>query len=170
MMYPPTMADELDLDLDLDEDQNINKTEERIKNLSSKVRDASKERDEAKAAAEAAEAAREAAEKRAQFLESFSEVANKYPGAAEFKTQIEERTQKGYSLEDAAVAALAEAGKFTPQQQEVAPITTGTMGGSAPVSITGDSRPYSEMSREEKRAALIEADQRGELRQILEQR
>jgi predicted NBD/HSP70 family sugar kinase len=166
------MADtELDLDLDLEEEPSINKTEERIKNLSSKVRDAAKERDEAKAAAEASDAARLAAEKKAEFLESFSDVATKYPGASEFKTQIEERTQKGYSIEDAAVAALAEAGRFAPQQhQTVAPATAGTMGGSAPVSITGDSRPYSDMSREEKRAALLEADARGELRQILEQR
>ncbi len=164
------MAEELDLDLDLEGDPNINKTEERIKNLSSKVRDASKERDEAKAAAEASEQARIAAEKKAEFLESFSDVSSKYPGATEFKSQIEERVQKGYSIEDAAVAVLASEGKFTPQQQNIAPVTAGTMGGSAPVTVTGDSRPYSDMSREEKRAALIEADSRGELRQILEQR
>lgn len=163
------MTDELDLDLDLDEEQAINKTEERIKNLSSKVREKSQMAEENAKKAEEADQRAAAAEKRAEFLESFSEVATKYPGAAEFKTQIEERTQKGYSLEDAAVAALAEAGRFTPQQ-DVAPITAGTMGGSAPVSITGDSRPYAEMSRDEKRAALMEADRTGELRQILEQR
>lgn len=166
---PNIMAEELDLDLDLEEEPIINKTEERIKNLSSKVRDAAKERDEERAAKEAADARADAAEKRAEFLESFSEVATKYPGASEFKAQIEERTQKGYSLEDAAVAALAEAGRFTPQQN-VAPITAGTMGGSAPVSITGEGRPYSEMSRDEKRAILMEADRTGELKQILEQR
>lgn len=162
------MADELELDLDLEGDPTINKTEERIKNLSSKVRDAAKERDDAKAAAEASDAARIAAENKAAFLESFSDVATKYPGANDLKTQIEERTQKGYSIEDAAVAALAEAGLFAPQQN-VAPVTSG-VGGSAPISVTGDSRPYSEMSREDKRAALMEADRTGELRQILEQR
>lgn len=166
------MADELELELDLDleEEPIINKTEERIKNLSSKVREKAQETQTEREGREAAEARAETAEKRAEFLESFSDVSTKYPGATEFKTQIEERVQKGYSIEDAAVAVLASEGKFTPSQ-DVAPTTDSTIGGSAATpSLSGENRPFSEMSRDEKREKLLEADRNGELKAILEQR
>lgn len=163
------MDEELELDLSED-DQQITRDKKRIENLSSKAKEAYTERDEARAALETAEQGKVIAENRAKFLEEFSEVATKYPEASEYKPQIEERVQKGYSLEDAAVAVLASEGKFSPQQ-EVAPITDSGLGGSAVISnLSGENRPFSEMSREEKRAQLIEADKRGELRQILEQR
>lgn len=75
------MAEELELDLT--EDEPINKTEERIKNLSSKAKTFAEERDQARAAAEAAEAARVAAEKERDFFASFSDQAAKYPAASE---------------------------------------------------------------------------------------
>lgn len=151
-----------DLELDLTEEPNItNPTEERIKKLSSKVRDTAAERDEAKAAAQAAEQARIALEKERDFLNSFSDHVVKYPAAAEHKDAIKEKVLAGYSPEDAVVAVLAANNQFAPAQApvEMAPIA----GGSATIQLTGDSRPNNQMTQEERRAKLLEADGRGEL-------
>lgn len=159
------MEDELDLDL-TPEEQNINRTEARIKDLSSKVREKASEAEAAKEAAQKAEEAREAAEKRAEFLENFSNVSAKYPDATEYKADIEAKVQAGYSLEDAAVAVLASQGKFTPQVEQVQ--QSQAAGGSAPTEIpVYADKPIGEMSREEMRNALIEADRNGELRKVL---
>lgn len=163
------MQDEsLELDLELDNDENINnRANKRINDLSSKVMSAAKERDDAKAATEAAEAKASAAEKRAEFLESFSDVATKYPGSTEYKAQIEERVQKGYSIEDAAVSVLASEGKFVAPEPVQAPVDS-PAGGSAPTVIPSDGRTAGEMTQEERRAQLLEADKRGEVAQILQ--
>ena len=158
----------LELDLDLGNDENINnRSQERIKDLSSKVRDTATERDEARAAAEAAKEAQLAAEKKAEFLESFSEIASKYPNSAEYKAQIEERVQKGYSIEDAAISVLASEGKYTPPEPE-GPIVDSQVGGSAPTVLpSGDGRNAGELTQAERRSLLIEADKRGEVSEIL---
>lgn len=162
------MEESLELDLELGNDENINnRAEKRINDLSSKVMSTAKERDDAKAATEAAEAKASAAEKRAEFLESFSDVATKYPGSAEYKAQIEERVQKGYSIEDAAVAVLASEGKFVPPEP-AAPAAESPVGGSAPTVLPNDGRTASEMTQEERRNMLIEADKRGEVAQVLQ--
>lgn len=158
------MADDLELELDLDS-ENINRTEERIKNLSSKVKEQAGKADEERKAREESDARAEAAEKRAEFLENFSEVATKYPGANDFKTQIEERVQKGYTVEDAAVAVLASEGKFTPP--EVPVVVEPAAGGSAVTSVGNAPKPLEDMSQADRRAKLLEADTNGELSQIL---
>lgn len=158
-----------DLELDLSQDEAESRAQKRIRNLSSKAEDALKERDEATAKAQESESARLAAEKRAEFLESFSGQSTKYPAASEFRDAIQEKVlTSGYSVEDATVAVLVSEGRFTaPATQDVQSMAAG---GSAATAISANGRPIGEMSQAERRAALMEAENSGELRQILERR
>lgn len=159
--------DELELDLEGSED--INKTELRIKNLSSKVRDASVERDVAKAAAEAADARALAAEKKVEFLGSFTDISAKYQGASEYRDAIEEKVQAGYSVEDATVSVLNAEGKLQPQTQQEAsrPITSAGGGSAATVLPDTGTKSVSEMTQAERREALLDPDRQAELESIL---
>lgn len=153
------MADELELDLS-QEEQAINKTQERITNLSSKVKDTAKERDEAKAAAEAAEQARIAAEKERDFFKDFSGLTSKYSAAGEYQSQILEKVKAGYSVEDATVAVLNKEGKLTASPAPQGPAA----GGSATTAtLETGGKTVAEMSREERRSALLEAEKRGDI-------
>lgn len=156
--------DDLELDLSTEE-QNINKTQERIQNLSGKVKEQAEAAEKARAAEQAANERANAAEKKAEFLDSFTGVATKYPGATEYKDAIQEKVLAGYSVEDAAVSVLNAEGKFipVPPQVEVAPQTQAA-GGSAPITIsTSGSKELHEMSREEKRAEILKAVERGDI-------
>lgn len=158
--------DELELDLEGSED--INKTELRIKNLSSKVRETSTERDEAKAAAEAARAEAESATKERDFFKGFSAISEKYPGASEYQDAILEKVNAGYSHEDAALSVLNANGKLTaPAAPTVQPIIAG--GGSAATVIPdgGAAKAVSEMTQVERREALMSPDRQADLEAIL---
>lgn len=160
------MAEDLELDLDL-EDPNINRTEERIKKLSSTVRTVATERDEANAKAETEATARLAAEKERDFYASFSTNTSKFPAASEHIDAIKEKVLAGYSVEDATVSVLNAEGKLMPQA-EIAPNVDSGIGGSAATpSLNTADKPVGEMSREEKRTALLEADKRGEVAEAL---
>lgn len=156
--------DELELDLEGSED--INKTELRIKNLSSKVRETSTERDEAKAAAEKAQAEAEAAAKERDFFKNFNSISMKYPGANEYQDAILEKVNAGYTPEDAAVSVLNANGKLIPQQQDERPITAGG-GSSATVLPNADSKPVGEMTQAERRAELANPERQADLESIL---
>ncbi len=159
--------DELELGLEGSED--INKTELRIKNLSSKVRDTATERDEAKAAAEKAQAEAESAVKERDFFKGFSAISEKYPGASEFQDQILEKVNAGYSQEDAAVSVLNANGKLQSQAQQEAPRPITSAGGGSAATVLPDSaeRPISEMTQAERREALMSPDRQAELEAIL---
>ena len=153
------MADEIDLELE--EQNEPNKTEQRIKDLSGKVRTYATERDEALTAKQTAEAERAEAQKDVEFYKGFSTVASKYQGAAEYQEQIREKVRGGYELEDAAISILAREGKYNaPATPQAAPDSPA--GGSAANRMPNMAdKPISEMSREEKRAALIQAEAEG---------
>lgn len=156
--------DELELDLEGSED--INKTELRIKNLSTKAKDAYTARDDANAKAQAEETARLAAEKERDFFKGFSAISEKFPGASEFQDQILEKVNAGYTQEDAAVSVLNANGKLQPQPVTVQPITAG--GGSAATVLTDTgSKTVSEMSQAERREALMDPERQTELESIL---
>lgn len=159
--------DELELDLEGSED--INKTQTRITNLSSKVRDTAKERDDANAKAQAEAQARLAAEKERDFFKGFSAISEKYPGASEFQDQILEKVNAGYSQEDAAVSVLNANGRLQPQASQEAqrPITSAGGGSAATVLPDTDSKPVSEMTQAERREALLAPDRQAELESIL---
>lgn len=159
--------DSLELDLDL-EDQNLNNpVQERIQKLNSKLKAQGQETASEREARIAAEARAEAAEKKADFLDAFSGLASKYPGATEHKDAIQEKVLGGYSVEDATVSVLNAEGKLMPQA-EIAPQADSPLGGSAAnPTFSTDQKSVNEMTREEKRAALLEADKRGEVAEAL---
>lgn len=156
--------DELELDLSTEE-QNINKTPERIQNLLGKVKEQSTAAETARAGEQAANERATVAEKKVEFLDSFTNVSTKYPGAIEYKDAIQEKVLAGYTVEDATVSVLNAEGKFTPTPQvEVQAPQGAAAGGSAPIGIpnTG-SKELSEMTRDEKRAEVVKAIERGDI-------
>lgn len=151
------MADE-DLELDdstIEQQEEKNKVEKRIKSLSEKTRLASEERDAEKARAEKAEAEASQAKKDVEFFKSFNAVTSKYAGASEYQDKIKELTNKGYDLEDAAVAVLNKEGKFVPPPAPSVPRES-PAGGSATTNISRGSKSVGEMTPEEKREILKE--------------
>lgn len=146
------MGEDLELDL---QDENINnKTEERIKNLSSKVREKAQEAETLAKAKEEAESAKLAAEQERDFFKDFSSLTAKYSAAPEFQDKILEKVRAGYSTEDATVSVLNAEGKLLPQEPEPVAPPAPAAGGSAATTLTQSSKAVSEMSTEEKRAAL----------------
>lgn len=158
------MADELDLDLDTptEEQEKINKTEKRIKDLSEKVKITATERDDLVKAKDQIEAEKQAALKDVDFYKNFSAVSSKYTGATEYQDKIREKVNAGYDLEDATISILAKEGKYTPQIVQ-APKQS-PAGGSATTNIkAGSEKQIGEMTQDERRTQLVEAEKRGDL-------
>lgn len=156
------MTEELEIDLE-EENINRNKVEKRIRDLSEKVELTSKERDELKTLHEKTEQEKNTALKERDFYASFVDSTSKYPGAGEYKDVIKEKVMAGYSVEDATVSVLAKEGKLGLNQ---APVEKETVaGGSAINQINNSSgiKPLGEMSRDEKRQAILEAEARGDI-------
>lgn len=131
----------------------VNPVEARITDLSSKVKTASEERD-------AALAKVAAAEKKAAFAEGFVDIVTEFPQAKDHKADIEAKVMAGYSPKDAAFAVLGAAGKLGAPKVERVPVA----GGSASTSITAPAAKASgDMTQAERRAALIEAERKGDL-------
>ena len=155
------MSDELDLEqLDI-EIEKENKVEKRIKDLSEKVRLTAEERDANKRKLEEQMAKEANLNKEVEFLNSFGDQLSKHPEASQFRDKIKEKVLKGYSIEDATVSTLSSEGKLSPQREVVENVA----GGSASVNqpISGGQKKVSDMSRDELRSALIEAERRGEI-------
>jgi len=155
------MADEIDLD-NLDKQMTEeSKVEKRIRDLSEKVKLTSEERDTLRKELEEQQKKVADLEKEGGFLSSFGEQVTKYPDAVTFRDKIKERVMRGYSVEDATVAVLNAEGKLSAPKQ-AAPAAP--VGGSAiNVQPSVGDKKVGEMTREEKRAALIEAEKRGDL-------
>ena len=164
------MAD--DLDLDFEDEQGQTETHPIDKRINKALADkaqALSERDEALKAKQTAETDKAAAQKEVEFFKNFSAVTTKYAGATEYLDQIKEKVLSGYDVEDAAISILAREGKlvnspasFTPSPSP-APPRESPAGGSAPIVMQGaggilDKSP-SEMTQQERRAALIQAEQ-----------
>lgn len=134
-------------------EQKPNPVEERITDLSSKVKTASDERDAATARAEAAE-------RKVAFAEGFVDVVTEFAAAKDHKTDIEAKVMAGYSVKDATYAVLGAAGKLGAPKVDRQPVA----GGSANTNITVQAdKSIESMTRDEKRAALVEAQRKGDL-------
>lgn len=153
------MADRMDEKTNENESQE-QRPEKRWKDLSEKVEQTAKERDEASKAKEEAEVKAAAAQKEAEFYKGFSAVSSKHPEASEYQEQILEKVNTGYSIEDATTTVLIKEGKYNaPAVQRESPA-----GGSATTAMkSGGEKELSEMTRDEKRAALeqIESEEGG---------
>lgn len=137
--------------------------EQRIKQLSKKL---------SLSAEEAAEKDKALAEQTSKFAElqrekdfyaSFSDLVTTNPAAKDHKDEILAKVKSGLTTEDATFAVLGKAGKLgVPKEVEVhRPIAGGSATNSLPQG--GTSKAVSEMSRDEKRAALLEAEKRGDI-------
>ena len=153
------MTDDLDLEQLDKEIEGENKIEKRIKDLSEKVKLTAEERDATKRKIEEEMARTANLQKEVEFLNSFGDQLSKHPEASQFRDKIKEKVLKGYSIEDATISTLATEGKSKE------PIVDNPAGGSAAVNqpLTGGQKTVSEMTRDEKRTKLIEAEQRGDI-------
>lgn len=134
--------------------------EARITELSGKV----KAEAEARAAAEQAKADAETkaqeAERERDFYASFSDTVSKNPAAQEFKDDILSKVKSGYTVEDATFAVLGKAGKLSEAPAE----PESPVGGSAPITPPSQGvKSPSEMTQADRRAALLEAQARGDI-------
>lgn len=154
------VQEDTDVQEDIQEDvQQESKVEKRIKQLSNKVKLTSKERDELAEAKEKLEVERDTAKKEVEFYSAFSDTTDKYPAAKEYKEDIKKKVMSGYSIEDAAVSILAKEGKLTSANSTDSPA-----GGSATnTPMTGEPKSLSEMTLDEKRAALEKAIEKGDI-------
>ena len=155
------MADELDLELLDTEIDKENKVERRIKDLSEKVRLTAEERDAEKRKLDEESAKTGNLQKEVEFLNSFGNQLGKYPDASQFKDKIKEKVLKGYSVEDATVSTLASEGKLTQKEVQIDNVAGGSATVNQPIA-GGQKKPF-EMTRDEKRNALLEAEKRGDI-------
>lgn len=154
------MPEEFDLEqLDTDIEKE-NKVEKRIKDLSEKVRLTSEERDELKKLSDEKDTKLNEATRERDFFKGFSTVVSKHPAASEHQDDILAKVKSGYSVEDATYAVLGAAGKLGGTQQ---PIVDNPAGGSAVTQHPSSEKGVGELSRDEKRAKLLEAEQRGDI-------
>ena len=161
------MTDEKELDLEQidNEIEKDSKVEKRIKDLSEKVKLTSEERDELKVLSEEKDTKISGLEKERDFLNSFGDVLVKHPAASEFKDAIKEKVLKGYSVEDATVSTLSSEGKLIPSEtpkEETKPENPAGGSATTPPVSEGDKK-LEDMTRDEKRAKLVEAQERGDL-------
>lgn len=134
-------------------------SEKRIKDLSKKTREASEERDAATAKATEAEAKAAEATRERDFYAGYADVIAENPAARDHKDELLEKVKGGMSLEDAKYVVLGRAGKLgAPKEPEPSPA-----GGSATTSAAPEAKTVKEMSREDKRNALLDAQKKGDL-------
>lgn len=154
------MAEDLDLEEESSEDI-ISRKDKRLKKLSDDVKEYNEKLAQEAEARKKAEEERENASKERDFYKGFNELATKYQGASEYQDKIWEKVKAGYDLADATISVLAKEGKYNPIQAE--PQRESPAGGSAAnVLAGGGQKTLNEMSREEMRAALKEAEAKGE--------
>ena len=157
------MSEELDLDLEnpdleaAEEEKRNDRTKLRIKDLADKTKVA----EEARAKAEAD---KDVALKEASFFKNFNPLVSKYPGASEFQEAIRERVMKGYDAEEATLAVLAKEGKYTPPPAPEPPKENPAGVSAATAVSAGGEKSLEEMSKDEKKSALKESLDKGEIR------
>lgn len=131
-----------------------NPVEDRIKDLSSKVKTASDERDAEKTRADTEMAKATELTRERDFYQGFTDVVATNPAAKDHKDDILAKVKSGYTVKDATWAVLGEAGKLGQMKTEEKQVT----GGSATTTITQNSQKSpSEMTQEERRAALADS-------------
>lgn len=151
------MADDL---ISITPDDALSGAESRIKELSNKVKLTSEERDENKRLRDEADTKVAEVSKERDFYSGFADIIASQPAAKDHKEEILTKVKAGYSVEDATAAVLVKAGKYQAPKVE----RDNPAGGSANITPPqGGNKSLRDMSREEKRAALIEAEKRGDI-------
>lgn len=161
------MADELlnQTSQELASSNQETESQKRIRQLSEKVRLTSEERDEKDRILQESTAKIATLEKENAFNSGFVDVLANYSAAKDHKDDIKAKVLSGMSVEDATFAVLGKAGKLG-QAAPIAQAPQSPAGGSAPNAIQRDAqKSVSEMSREERKAALME--HQGEIANLL---
>ena len=140
---------EPELEPELEPEKKPARSDNRFKDLSDKVELTAKERDEATTKATALE-------KELDFHKGFSKITSKFSNASEYEDKIKEKVLAGADPEEATVAILYKAGKLDMGQ---APKPNSPAGGSAGTTMTSGEKDLKDMTREEKREALIQLEQ-----------
>lgn len=123
--------------------------EKRFKDLSNKVRTTAEERDEKDRLLQEQTAKNVVLEKENAFNTGFVDMLGMYPTAKEHKDDIKAKVLSGYSVEDATIAVLGKAGKFS------APVRQDIAGGSADTVMTqGAQKETKDMTQSERRDVL----------------
>ena len=155
-----TMADEIDLETLDTEIEKDNKVEKRIKDLSEKVRLTSDERDEQKRLLGESDKKIADLERENAFSTGFADVLADHSAAKDHRDEIKAKVLTGYSVEDAMFAVLGKAGKLGQPRAEV----INPAGGSATTQpVVSSDKPISQLTRDEKRTKLLEAEASGEI-------
>jgi hypothetical protein len=150
------MAAELDATL-----EQPSEAEKRIKQLSDKVKLSETEKDELKKLSDEKDAKIATLERENEFNSGFADTVASTPQAKEFKDDIKAKVLSGYSLEDATYAVLGKAGKLNQSSREN---LESPAGGSATTAVTqSGKKSIKEMTPEERRQALVEAEQKGDI-------
>lgn len=152
------MAEEIEEEINNEE--LLSRKDKRIKSLSDKYELSEKEKGDLAKAKDEADAKVLAAQKDADFYKGFNTVASKYQGASEYQDKIREKVMAGYDVEDATVSVLNKEGKFVAPKAE----RESAAGGSANTSQTVSDKTPQEMSQDERRAALLDMEAKGEFR------
>lgn len=141
--------------------QQPSESEKRITQLSKKVREEAEAREVAEKAKAEADVKTTELQRERDFYVGFSDVLSTNPQAKDHKDDILGKVKSGMSVEDATFAVLGKAGKLG---QQVSEPTPSPVGGSAPITIPqGGVKSPQEMTQSERRAALLEAEGRGDL-------
>lgn len=143
-----------------EEEIKIEETEEIIKKnpVEDRMRNLSNAKNEAEKKATELEAKQKEVERERDFFKDFSGSISKYPAANEFQDAIKEKVMSGYTVEDATVSVLAKEGKL----QNQAPQRQSPAGGSASNQMqSGGAKSYSEMTRDERRQQIRDAEASG---------
>lgn len=137
--------------------------QKRIKQLSEKVRLTSEERDEKNRLLEEQSTKNAELTRERDFYQGFSDVVSTNPAAKDHKDDILAKVKGGYSVEDATYAVLGKAGKLG--SQSTPETTPSPAGGSASTGVPqgGSNKALHEMTREERKALVLEAQNRGDI-------
>lgn len=158
------MTDELDLELEGDNSEEIiSRKNKKINKLSEDFKVTNEKLAKEAEAKKKAEEERDNASKERDFYKGLGAITSKHPAASEYQDKIWEKVKSGYDLEDATVSILAKEGKYNPSQPKV-DRESAAGGSAANVIAGGGTKSLDQMSREEKRAALVEAETKGEFK------
>lgn len=160
--YIVYMAEELDLDTLDSELERENRVEKRIKDLSEKVRLTSEGQEKERLARTEVEGKLAEAQRERDFFAGFADVVSTNPAAKDHKDDILAKVKGGYSVEDATYAVLGKAGKLG-NQPEPRQIVDSPVGGSAVTQPPTAKKAPNDLSQQERRAQLLEAEARGDL-------
>lgn len=139
----------------------LSSSEKRIVALNAQANERAAERDSERAAKEKVEAEKIEIARERDFYQGFSDVVSTNPSAKDHKDDILAKVKSGYTVEDATYAVLGKLGKLAQPKVEHQAIA----GGSAVITPPqgGANKQVSEMSRDEKRAALMELERSGDI-------